>query len=193
MSTQTARAAQRAQTGAAILTSARRLAWDGFASLRTAAVASAAGVSHGAVFVHYPSRDDLVASVADAVAEDITRALTDAPVAYHVDLADGLRHHLNVITEHAAEYRSLMMEAMTATGAVRQVWTALQREIVDYLTAVITAAQSEVAIDVDAARETWMALVHHALIRSTPADQGRRRWPDVPGDLVGWFVSLARD
>ena len=187
------RAAQRAQTGASILTAARRLASDGFASLRTAAIASAAGVSHGAVFVHYPSRDDLVASVADAIAADIRQALADSGVAYHFDLADGLRHHLNVITDHAAEYRSLMLEAMTAGGAVRQVWTSLQRTIAEHLTEVIAAAQTPVTIrDVDAARETWIALVHHALMRSAPADQGRRRWPDDAQDLVEWFVSLAR-
>lgn len=144
------------------------------------------------MFVHYPSRDDLVASVADAIAADIRQGLADSEVAYHVDLADGLRHHLSVITDHAAEYRSLMLEGMTNGGAVRQVWTTLQREIAEYLTDVIGAAQTQVTVrDVDAARETWIALVHHALVRSAPADQGRRRWPDEPRDLVEWFVSLA--
>src|SRR5262245_43508789 len=171
------------------------MSWTGFGGLRTAEVAAAAGVSHGAVFVHYPSRDDLMAAVADAIAGDIGRALSDTGVADTGDLADGLQHHLSVITEYAAEYRSLMFEADNASGAVRQVWTTLQGGIADYLTAVITSAQmrGEIAVrDAEAARETWIALVHHALARSAAGEHGRRRWPDDARDLVEWFVSLAR-
>lgn len=73
------------RTRAALLAATREvLEQDGFAALTMAAVADRAGVSRRAVYLHFPSRSQLVAELFDFVAgaeglPDSTRAVWDAP------------------------------------------------------------------------------------------------------------------
>jgi len=85
---------QKQQTRQRVVDAARCLfAERGLAETRTADIASRAGLSHGGIFVHFQTRDDLLAEVVT----DIGRAITDrlhSLIAANADLRDVLFAHL---------------------------------------------------------------------------------------------------
>ena len=69
---------QKQATRRTLVSKALRLcARHGFGPIRTADVARAAGLSHGAVFVHFPTRESLLDEVLSTFARTLTDALHD--------------------------------------------------------------------------------------------------------------------
>src|SRR5262245_47200906 len=109
-SVKSARARQKVETKGRILAKAKLLcARRGFARTRTIDVARAARVSHGSVFVHFPSREDLMTAVVAEMAREITDAL-HARAAGGATLAEALAAHLECLAAREDQIRWLLLE-----------------------------------------------------------------------------------
>src|SRR5262245_26512251 len=122
----TARARQRDATRRQLLDAGLRIVAErGFGGATTAAIAEASGKAHGTVFVHFRTRDTLVAELVAEIGRAMSQRLAgipdDAP-----SLADVLDSHLAALAQHEVLYSRLLCEASTLPDAARARLFALQ-------------------------------------------------------------------
>jgi len=164
---QSQRARQKERTRARLLEAACGLFRDrGVAETRTADVARAAAVSHGTIFVHFPTRDDLVAAVIGEYAGRIARDV-DALVERGATVRDVLRAHLDGLAAHEGFYARLVTEGPTLPSIGRSTLLGIQSVIAQHLAA---AARPEIdagrlrPVPIHLLFNTWLGLVHHYLV-----------------------------
>ena len=121
-----ARSLQRVETRIRILQQATRLcARRGFARTRTIDVARAAGVSHGSVFVHFPSRADLMTAVVAEMAREITDALHALSTA-GASVREVLTAHVECLAAREHQIRWLLLETPMLPQGFHSAWLGLQ-------------------------------------------------------------------
>src|SRR5262249_32645387 len=90
----------------------------GIVETSTADVAKSTGVSHGTVFVHFPTRDDLILAVMDEfgarLSEEFSRGMTGS-------LKDILRAHIRTLTEYEDFYYRILSEMHALPTKVKSV------------------------------------------------------------------------
>ncbi|MEU6083465.1 TetR/AcrR family transcriptional regulator [Streptomyces sp. NPDC047108] len=158
---------QKEATRRRLITQAVRLVGEqGFAQTRTVDVARAAEVSHGTVFAHFPSREDLVLAVAGHIGREITDRLHEL-----AGSGSGLRRvleaHLRCLEEYEGAYRQLVVETPSMPKDFRATWVGLQSAVASYLCAAAEAEASQGRIRTLPAHlvfNTWIGLVHHYMI-----------------------------
>jgi AcrR family transcriptional regulator len=167
---------QKVETRQRILAKAKLLcARKGFVGTRTVDVARAARVSHGSVFVHFPSREDLMTAVVSEMAREITDAL-HARASGGGALGDVLAAHLECLAEHEEQIRWLLLEVPVLRKGFHSSWLGLQSAISFYIG---QAAEREMTagrikkMPLHLLFNTWVGLVHHYVInRELYAPQG---------------------
>jgi AcrR family transcriptional regulator len=142
-----------------------RFARDGLVEARTADVAAAAGVSHGTVFLHFPSRDELLAATIETFGMKVARRLHEL-----VEEGSGVRGvlaaHLDGLVEFEPFYRRLVTQGTTLPKAAHGAMVAIQSAISFHLA---EAAAHEMAAGTVRRMpqhllfNTWLGLVHHYL------------------------------
>jgi len=144
----------------------RVVATHGFAGATTAAIAKATGKAHGTVFVHFRTRDALVAELVEEVGRAMSQRLaampTDAP-----GVSEVLDAHLAALAEHEVLYSRLVREATALPAAARARVFALQSGIAWRLReahARDVARGTARAMDPVALGNTWIALTNHYLM-----------------------------
>lgn len=162
-----ARDTQKQETRQRILSKAALLcARKGFARTKTADVARAARVSHGSVFVHFPSREELMTAVVSEMAREITDAL-HARAFKGGSLREVLDAHVECVSEREDQIRWLLLEVPLLPKGFHSAWLGLQSAISFH---VAQAAEREMAagtvkkMPVHLLFNTWVGLVHHYLI-----------------------------
>jgi AcrR family transcriptional regulator len=188
MSRQARKAASRQQLLRRGLARVRR---QGFGNVATADVAKDAGLSHGALFVHFPTRDALLAEIASTLGREITDALY-AKAAGGSDLASALRAHLAAIQLHENAYRSLLIESADA-GPLQTIWTGIQSAVAVHLSGALeralnAAGRSSVTLPV--LFNMWLGLVHHYVLNGRLLSSGRSALEEHGATLVRTFVNL---
>jgi AcrR family transcriptional regulator len=152
------------RTHARLLTVAYDLfARNGIVSTRTIDVARAAGVSHGTVFVHFPTREDLVAEIIGTRAKQILRRLRGL-VEGSAGMRDVLAAHIEGLTEHEDFYALLVTEGPVLPDYVRTTLLGIQSVVSHHLAAAAERELSEGRIrrmPVHLLFNTWIGLVHH--------------------------------
>src|SRR5689334_14009920 len=117
------RALQKNATRRLLVDKATRLCRKhGFVRTRTADVARAAGLSHGAIFVHFPTRELLFEEVAARLGRKITDRLYEL-AASGADIRECLRAQLQCLEEEEGLYRQLVIENALLEFDARTVWT----------------------------------------------------------------------
>jgi AcrR family transcriptional regulator len=161
------RALQRESTHRQLLQAGLRVvAARGFAGATTAAIAEASGKAHGTVFVHFRTRDALVAELVAEIGRAMSRGLadisTDTP-----GLSEVLDAHLGALAEHEVLYARLLREATTLPPAARARVFALQSGIAWRLRAALArdvARGAARSMDPVALANIWIALTNHYLM-----------------------------
>jgi len=161
------RAERKRQTRARLLEVAADLfAERGVLATRTADIAKAAGVSHGTVFVHFPTREELVAAVislrAQAVMDRIHEAATGSQ-----GLRAVLEAHLAGLAEHEDFYARLVAESPALPPFARHTLLGIQAAISHHLhqAAEPAMAAGELkTVPMHLLFNTWLGLVHHYLV-----------------------------
>jgi AcrR family transcriptional regulator len=161
------RARQRATTRRRLVEAGLRVvAAEGFAGTSTAAIAKATGKAHGTVFVHFRTRDELVAELVAEIGRTISTRLaaqaTDEP-----DLAEMLDAHLVALGDNEVLYSRLLCEASTLPLSARAQVVALQSGIAWRLRAAYQRALARQTVrDIDpvALSNIWISLTNHYLM-----------------------------
>jgi AcrR family transcriptional regulator len=164
----------------------------GFLRLRTLDVARAAGVSHGAVFRHFPSRDALVLHTIKLIGRRLTDRLHQLGQA-GAGLRDALVAYLQCVEENEALYARLVTEAPHLPARARRAWIGVQSAISIHLSRALDEELRRGAIlkaPLHLLFNTWTGLVHHYLSQRylfAPADSVIARHGD---ELLEHFLHL---
>ncbi|WP_455382640.1 TetR/AcrR family transcriptional regulator [Salinispira pacifica] len=155
------RAERKANTREAIVAAATRLFSErGLLAVTTAEVAGAAGVSHGALFVHFPRREDLQQEVISRTGTRIARALHEAAAVAHGEVRQILRAHLRAIAGEEAFYAHLLIEGPLLGFEARSALVGVQSAVAHHL-----FAEGGLKLDDSAIWfNTWLGLVHHYIL-----------------------------
>ncbi len=158
----TTRKAQKEQTKTALLSAAYELySQRGFINTRMSDIAEAAGVSHGTVFLHFNSQEELITQVIDIYCGRIaqrTHELADSGAS----LRQVLSAHLNTIAQFEPFYTRLVIENHQLPSSARDTFINLQSAIAFHFS---LALGGEHAPNVPPALlfNMWTGLVHHYL------------------------------
>jgi AcrR family transcriptional regulator len=161
----TSRIQRRTHTRQKILEAARRVfEARGFAGARTQDVAEAAGVSHGSVFVHFHTREVLIAAVVDGAildAEAITRRRLKSARA----IEDVLQGHLDGLVRHEDIYARIIAERSflpkVVQARITEINSAVSSHIIDALEE--NGLKDGLKVQPYFAFNTWIALIHYYL------------------------------
>jgi len=160
----------------------------------TTAIADRAQVSHGSVFVHFPTVESLMLCLLDRFSEDLTREL-HAISEYDGDIARLLEMHIDVLIRHEAFYTRLVAEAVFLPEEARNTFIAIQSTLsIHFLRALEPEIdQGEIKdIPFHMLFNTWLGLVHYYLLNGdlfAPQDSVLTRYKS---SLINCFVSLIK-
>ena len=157
---------QKRRTRHRLLQQALRLfARDGIVATPTAELARAAGVSHGALFVHFGSRDELVAAAVEEFAGGVVRRIHQLTEG-SAGVREVLEAHLEGLSEHEDFYVRLVMEGPVLPPYARSTLVGIQSAIAFHLE---IAARRDLAagrlrrMELPLLFNTWLGLLHHYL------------------------------
>jgi AcrR family transcriptional regulator len=143
----------------------RVVATTGFAGATTAAIARETGKAHGTVFLHFPTRDVLVAELVAEVGRAISRRLaaldTNAPMLDAV-----MDAHLRALAENEILYARMLGEASTLPLSARAQIFALQSGVASRLRAAYARMPKERVREIEpvALANIWISLTNHYLL-----------------------------
>jgi len=163
----TARSRQRDATRLQLVQAGLRIVAErGFAGATTAAIAEASGKAHGTVFVHFGTRDVLVAELVAEIGRAMSQRLADVPEEAP-SVAEVLASHLGALERHEVLHARMLCEASTLPDAARARLFALQSGVCWRLrTAYAREVAQGMARDLDPAAlaNMWIALTNHYLM-----------------------------
>jgi AcrR family transcriptional regulator len=162
----TTRAKQRTDTRQRVLEAAR-LVFEtrGFTGARTQDVAEAAGVSHGSVFVHFPTREALIAAVVNGAileAEAMTRRLFKTAGT----IEEVLRGHLKGLAHHEDIYARIVAERSALPKAVQARITEINSAVSSHILGALedNGLKGGLKVEPYFAFNTWLALIQYYLL-----------------------------
>lgn len=131
----------------------------------TGDIAREAKVSHGTVFAHFPTRENLIDEVIEEFGQRITTRLHEL-VDNNCGMKEILQVHLKGIREYEAFYTRLVLEGSLLHESARSTWIMIQSAISSHI---IEIAEREIedgritAMPVSMLFNTWVALIHYYL------------------------------
>jgi len=159
----------------------------GLMNTRVSDIAQAAGVSHGTVFVHFESLEELIAEVVAEYGGRIVRRTHDL-ASQSACLEDLLRAHLAGIGEYEPFYTRLVTENRLLPQSVRDGWVELQSAISFHFSQL--AGRELPGTDTALLFNTWTGLVHYYLANGdlfAPEGCVVARYADT---LVGFYMKI---
>lgn len=164
----------------------------GLGKTRTADIARRAGLSHGGMFVHFQSREELLAEVVT----EIGRAITDrlhALITSHADLAQVLRAHLRCLSEYESTYSVFLQESRLLPKATLIGWVGVQSAVSVHLSKPANEAMAAGQVrnmPTHLLFNTWIGLVHHYLMNRELFVQNGSVLERHGDELIDHFLSL---
>jgi AcrR family transcriptional regulator len=165
---------------------------DGLLATKTSDIAKAAGVAHGTVFVHFPTREDLVVAAIQEIGSRITSRIHQLAL-NRGSVREILEAHLEGLIEFEAFYTKLIAEGKLLPDAVQKYIIMIQSAISYHLmeVAVIEMEAGNIKqVPMHLLFNTWIGLIHHYLINHelfAPRESVLRRYKE---ELVTYFITL---
>jgi AcrR family transcriptional regulator len=160
---------QKEQTRKQIIAAAfAEFAEKGFAATRTSDIANAANVSHGTVFVHFPTQEALLNAVIEEFGLRVSFRLHELASGNN-SLRDILEAHIRGLTEYEQFYTKLVEERTLLPERARNTFILIQSTISFHLS---QAAEREIGegkimnCPVHLLFNTWMGLIHYYIENS---------------------------
>ena len=148
-----------------IETAFEQFAQHGLTTTRTADIAKAAGVSHGTVFVHFPTQEALLSAVIEEFGVRVALRLHELADS-NKSLRDVLEAHLKGLLEFEPFYTRLVIEGRLLPSSARSTFIMIQSAISFHLG---QAAEWEIGAGTIAPGpihllfNTWVGLLHYYL------------------------------
>ena len=131
----------------------------------TSDIAKEAGIAHGSIFVHFPTRDELQMFTLNRFAEELGEKLHDLSLAGE-GLREFLHAHIGILTEYEAFYTRLISELPSLPDEARQTLISIHSVASHHFMEVIEKAvqTSEIKdIPIHMLFNAWIAFVHYYL------------------------------
>ncbi|NLI14212.1 TetR/AcrR family transcriptional regulator [Pelotomaculum propionicicum] len=183
---------QKKQTRKHLITMAfNQLAKDGLINTRTADIAKAAGVSHGTVFAHFPTRDALLTEVINEFGARVTRRLHE--LAGGGSVHEILEAHLKGLAEFEPFYTRLVREGSLLPESARNTLIMIQSAVSFHLS---QAAEREMAagiirrLPMHLLFNTWIGLVHYYLANGDLFSPGKPVLERYGKELLEHYLTL---
>lgn len=167
---------------------------NGIAGTATAEIAKALKLSHGTVFIHFPTRDDLVLAVIDEFGRKLSEELRSA-IEGDLPLERVLKGHLQALAEFEDFYFRLITEMHSlpekVQGTVFMLNAAISWKL--YEAAKPLMKQGRVKkIDRPLFFNTWMSLVTYHVIYREQLSEKRPVLRAKQEELIRHFLNLVK-
>jgi AcrR family transcriptional regulator len=187
------RSLQKERTQRRILDAARSLYTEhGITATRSAAVAEAAGVAHGTLFLHFSTQEALVIAVIEDFGENLCRRLHELSLRDE-GLEAMLKAHVAGLRENEELYTRLVTEAPLLPEVARMALVGIQSTLSFHIARAAEEGMASGAVKrqpIPLFFNTWLGLLHYYLAnRELFAPEGGvlERYGDT---LVGFFLEL---
>ncbi len=190
------RKAQKERTRVGLVEQAEILfARNGISQTTTADIAKALQVSHGTLFVHFASREELVLAVIDAFGEKLSSAL-GSRCSDDLKLKDLLKAHVSVLAEFEDFYMRLISESPHLPAHIRSIAFAINASLSYRF---YRAAKQE--MDKGSFKRigqvhffnTWMGLVHYYIMNRDLFSEKTPILKEIGEDLIKHFFQLIKN
>jgi len=184
---------QKKRSRHAIVTAALAVfARDGLAASKTSVIAAAAGVSHGLVFAHFPTRDALLAAVIEEFGGRVAARLHQL-AEEGGGLRDVLQAHVEGLAEFEPFYTRLVTQGTVLPREAQTAMVVIQSAISFHLSRAAERGMTEGTIrsmPLHLLFNTWIGLLHYYIANGEMFAPGesvlKRRGPE----LVDHFLRL---
>ncbi|MCC7404064.1 MAG: TetR/AcrR family transcriptional regulator [Bdellovibrionales bacterium] len=186
---------QKEKTRAGLVGQAETLfALNGISSTTTADIAKALKVSHGTLFVHFSTREDLIKAVVDEFGEKLSTAL-GARCSSDLKLRDLLKAHLSVLAEYEDFYMRLVSESQSLPPHIRSILYSMNASL-SYRFYRAAKAEMDKGVIKKMTQvhffNTWMGLVHYYILNRDLFSERTPILVEVGEDLLRHFFHLIK-
>jgi len=157
---------QKAQTRERIIAAALKVYSEHGFSSPTTAIADEAQVSHGSIFVHFPTVESLFLCLLNDFSQDINRELHSLSE-YDNDITKLLEKHIEILIKHENFYKRLTKEAVYLPEEAKNTFINIQSTVSIHF---LQAMEQEIntgkikPIPFHMIFNTWLGLIHYYLL-----------------------------
>lgn len=160
----------------------------------TVDIARAAEVSHGAVFAHFPTRDDLVLAVIDGVTQRIAANLRDLALrCAEPSLRDTLRAHVAAVAAQEGLYAAFVLERRLLPVGARSRFVILLAAVAHYFRLAAARAIARGAVrdrSLTLLFNVWIAMLHHTVCNRDLFAEGDSALAERGDRLIAEYLQL---
>lgn len=187
---------QKEKTRSGLVKKAEKLFADQGISLTTTAdIAKSLKVSHGTLFVHFPTRENLIKAVVDEFGERLSAALGNC-LSDDLSLKALLKGHLSVLAEFEDFYMRLISESQNLPPHIRSIVYSINASLSYRFYRAAKAEMSKGLIKKMTQVHffnTWMGLVHYYILNRDLFSERNPILVEVGDDLLHHFFHLIKN
>ncbi len=160
----------------------------------TATIAKEAGVSHGAIFVHFPSLDELMTSLIEEFGAGLILELHSL-VETNKSMEELLNTYLDILIKHEKFYTRLITERSRLPEEVRITLANIQSTIAYHFNHVLEREMKSQAVKklpVHMIFNTWMGLTHYYLLNKDLFSPEASVLERYRKDIINTFLELIK-
>lgn len=187
---------QKEDTKATIIKVAKQLyAKDGILTTTTIDIAKKSNVSHGTIFVHFPTKDSLIDAVIAEFGSTVTRRMHEL-IDQQCEMQQLLEAHLQVLEENEDLYIHLITEAPLLYESARYTLIGIQSTISLHISQV---AEKEIKrhiireMPVHLLFNTWIGLIHYYLTNKELFASKESVISKYGKELINHYMTLISD
>jgi AcrR family transcriptional regulator len=185
------RKAQKENTRTNLIRQAEILFADnGISSTSTAEIAKSLHLSHGTLFTHFKTRDDLVRAVVEDFGERLSLALGNR-LEENLKLKDLLKAHLSVLADFEDFYLRLIAEMQALPPYIRSIVYALNASLSYRFYRAAKKEQIKAMTQVQFFN-TWMGLVHYTILNRDLFSDKKPALSETGDEMVRHFLHLIK-
>ena len=185
---------QKTQTRERITAAALKVYSENGFSTPTIAIANEAQVSHGSIFVHFPTVEDLLVCSLDVFSKEIERELHLLSESKD-DITTLLEMHIDVLIRHEDFYKRLIKETVYLPEEARNTFIAIQSTVSIHF---LQALEKEISdgkikdIPLHMIFNTWLGLIHYYLLNGDLFVPQGSVLKQHKGALIECFLTLIK-
>lgn len=167
---------------------------DGLLNAKTSDIAKLAGVAHGTVFVHFPTRDDLVSGAIHKVGRRVTEKIHELAEDGH-SVREILEVHLKGLAETEDFYARLVTEGLSLGETAQNALIMVQSAISFHLMQAVEREKSHGTIREMPSHllfNTWVGLIHYYLTNKKWFAPGESVLSRYGLELINHFLFLIK-
>ncbi len=162
---------------------------NGFSEVSTLDVAKKAGVSHGTIFSHFKSRDELIFAVVERFSAKLLTRINTL-MSEDMSLKEIITIHLSSLLDYEDFYRELIIVSPRLTGRAKNQYIFLMSSISEIISC---AKEEQTKLEPNAIFTTWVSLLHYHLTSRPLFSPGESVIEKKGKEIKKLFMSLVMD